>query len=34
LEWEQRFQNENEGQVVLVSGEPLKELVHAYPNYF
>jgi hypothetical protein len=34
LEWEQKFQNENDGQVVLVAWESLNILSHAYPNYF
>ena len=34
LEWEQQFKTEDEWQVVLVSGESLKTLKHAYPNYF
>lgn len=32
--WEQKFQNEADGQVVLVSWESLKILSDAYPNFF
>lgn len=34
LQQEQLFKTEDEGQVVLVAGESLKTLSHAYPNYF